>query len=177
MGDFKRRCLLYKMYTKHCPINPFMTSYPTYSFNMNDKAKFELDYANLPTESANDFITSEIISNLLHLGAMLKCNNYFVMRMNNDIICTTFHASAIHASQRYHGYWCGVTDASMTDASAGYDVGAFWRRRHSCIFVCPSTTWMNTVSLRWKSAYIIHIAMSYKTFTKNTPPLKKLPYY
>jgi hypothetical protein len=54
------------------------------------------------TESANDVITSEIISISanVQLGAMLKRNNYFVMRMDNDdVIWTTFHASAIHAQR------------------------------------------------------------------------------
>jgi hypothetical protein len=40
---------------------------------------------------------------LLHLGAMLKCNNYFVMRTDNDdVICTTFHAPRIGNPRSTH---------------------------------------------------------------------------
>jgi hypothetical protein len=58
---------------------------------------------------------------LPHLGAMLKHNNYFVMRMDNeDVIWTTFHAPRIGNPR--------IATSSQSK----------WRCRHSCIWPSPA---------------------------------------
>jgi hypothetical protein len=86
---------------------------------------------------------------LLHLGAMLKRNNYFVMRMDYDaVIWTTFHAPRIGNSRSTHHdvawlaqqtYQWGVTPESCVDRWLPRKKWPGWRYLFQCFYSFDSS--------------------------------------
>jgi hypothetical protein len=152
---------------------------------------------------------------LLHLGAMLKCNNYFVMRMNNDDVIWTILSTLTTLltwrdwrNRSISGVWCrrvltssafvhlAMTDEATWQASWKKNMKLFWHLNHAwiddypeknnqdegiwtfsvllffwqlvefamctssvfagAIFLCPSATRMNTISLRRNSSQTLY---------------------